>query len=94
MAYILMRYLIQLRMKGFFLTCPQALELAEKSNADQISWWNKLKLKWHMKFCHPCRTYWRHSHLIDCFLTRFFQKQEADKKKYDQEAAPMVTSQS
>lgn len=56
---------------GFFnTTCKKATELVEKEKYDQISWLEKMKMKFHLSVCKACHSYKKKSALIDDFFAK------------------------
>lgn len=51
------------------LTCLKATELIEKSIENKLSFFEKIRLSFHLKLCKACQNYSKHSHQLDEALT-------------------------
>lgn len=43
--------------KKFHITCNEATTICDKSQYNECSFWEKLRLKWHFVKCNYCKTY-------------------------------------
>ena len=54
----------------FNLTCNKATEMVEKEKVTNITWSEKLKLKFHLSVCKVCQSYKTNSDLMDTFFEK------------------------
>lgn len=52
-------------MQWLLLSCKKATELIEKRSFIGLKFWDRVRLKWHLKLCEACARYEAHSKHMD-----------------------------
>lgn len=61
------------------ISCKLATELIEREKVASLSFFEKLKLKFHLSFCNVCKNYEHQSQLIDDFFKKESKEEDFEK---------------
>ena len=51
--------------KGMMISCKDATELVVRKDIEELSWWDKMRLSFHLAMCRFCNLFRKQSAVID-----------------------------
>jgi len=57
--------------RKFFINCDEATTICDKSQYDEASLFEKIRLSFHLAFCKHCNKYTKQNHLMSDLFSKF-----------------------
>lgn len=67
--------------KSLFFSCSESVKCCDKAQYDEASFFEKMKIHIHIRFCKPCREYTRKNNKLSALVKKANLKTCTEKEK-------------